>query len=950
MKRKLNFIKFAQFWGIVFLLVTSISVLIIDATYSYRDFVLRADQIRSDYLDRQKQVIKQEVIRAVEMIRHQKSKSEELTRKKIKSRVYEAYAIAQNIYQQKKDTETNAEIQEMVLNALRPIRFENGKGYYFATRFDGIEVLFADRPQMEGLSLLDMRDTRGQYVIKDMIEIARQYGEGFYEYHWTKPGSSGNDFKKISFIKRFEPWGWFIGTGLYVEDIENEIEGELLSSISRIRFGKEGYIFVNEFNGDALVSNGKLFSGTKKLWEVFSENPEKMKEIFEKEYNAALKPEGDYIYYSHIKLTDPEKESQKVSFILGLPEFQWLVGAGVYFDDVEKDIAKMQAHLNKQITTKSIYFMLTAITILGLLFLLFSWLNTKLHTDIRLFISFFEAAADTEKQIDRKDIKFIEFDQMAEYANKMLANLKSAADALRESEQRWHFALEGAGDGLWDWNAQTNKVFYSRQWKNMLGFEETEIGDTLDEWDKRIHPEDRNYVYEEINKHFSGETPIYKSEHRVKCKDGTYKWILNRGKVIAWTQEKKPLRIIGTQTDITDRKRAEVERKNLENQLLQVQKLESIGQLAGGVAHDLNNLLTPILGYSELLLDEAAPDDADRESLNEIVKAGMRARDLVRKLLAFSRKQVLEYMPTDLNSIVAGLKNLLRRTIPEDIHIEIVTSSADLPVTVDIGQIEQVILNLAVNAADAMPDGGTMTMETAKVYLDEAYAEIHNGVVPGAYALLAVSDMGHGMDKETRERVFEPFFSTKGKQGTGLGLSTVYGIIKQHGGNIWVYSEIGKGATFKVYLPLSDQMRLADHTTKKTAVDWVGTETILLVEDNKQVRELALALLRRKGYNVITAEDGREALDALDRCQGAVHLLLTDVVMPVMNGRDLFKKAAEKYAGLKVLFMSGYTDNVIAHRGVLDQGVDFIQKPFTVEDLATKVREVLDDEKSENKQ
>ena len=660
MKKKLNFIKFTQFWGIVFLLVTSVSLIIIDATYSYRDFILRADQIRSDYLDSQKQFIKQEVLRSVEMIRFQKSKSEELTRKNIKSRVYEAYAIAQNIYQQEKDHETDEKIQQMVLNALRPIRFENDKGYYFAARFDGTKILFADKPQTERTSLLDMRDTRGQYVVKDMIEIAERSGEGFYEYHWTKPGASGNDFKKISFIKRFEPWDWFIGAGLYVDDIENEIEAELLSSISKIRFGKEGYIFLNKFNGDALVSNGKVFPGTQKLWEVFSNNPEKMKEIFEKEYKAALEPKGDYIYYSHIKLSDPEAESRKVSFILGLPELQWLIGAGVYLDDVENDIARMQAHLNHQIRTKSFYFILSAIAILGLLFLLFSWLNTKLNTDIKLFISFFEAAADTEEAIDRKNIKFIEFDQMAEYANKMIANLKLTADSLRESEQRWHFALEGAGDGLWDWNVQTNKVFFSRQWKKMLGFEEHEIGDTLEEWDKRIHPEDHNYVYAQVNKHLKGEAPIYEAEHRIKCKDGTYKWVLNRGKVISWTQEKTPLRVIGTHTDITDRKQAEVERNNLETQLLQAQKLESIGQLAGGVAHDLNNLLTPILGYSEILLEKAAPDDANRKSLNEIVKAGIRARDLVRKLLAFSRKQVLEYRPTNLNSIVADLENLLR--------------------------------------------------------------------------------------------------------------------------------------------------------------------------------------------------------------------------------------------------------------------------------------------------
>jgi len=256
------------------------------------------------------------------------------------------------------------------------------------------------------------------------------------------------------------------------------------------------------------------------------------------------------------------------------------------------------------------------------------------------------------------------------------------------------------------------------------------------------------------------------------------------------------------------------------------------------VAHDLNNLLTPILGYSEMLREETAADDPARASLNAIVNAGMRARDLVHQLLAFSRKQVLEYKRTDLNRIVAGFESLLRRTIPEDIRLEVIPSSTGLPITVDVGQIEQVILNLAVNAADAMPDGGTITIETAAVHLDEAYAEARNGVEPGAYALVAVSDTGHGMDEETLARVFEPFFSTKGEGGTGLGLATCYGIVKQHGGNIWTYSEPGKGATFKVYLPLAETKAAhpEDPTGSPTTADLTGSETILLVEDNEQVR------------------------------------------------------------------------------------------------------------------
>ena len=329
--------------------------------------------------------------------------------------------------------------------------------------------------------------------------------------------------------------------------------------------------------------------------------------------------------------------------------------------------------------------------------------------------------------------------------------------------------------------------------------------------------------------------------------------------------------------------------------------------------------------------------------MGEILKAGFRARDLVRQLLAFSRKQTLEYRVVDMNEALTGFDKLLRRTIREDIKIEIIPSTDIRAVMADIGQIEQVIMNLAVNAQDAMPEGGRLTIETATVDLDEEYAATHPGVKPGAYVMLAISDTGCGMDDKTRGQVFEPFFSTKGKLGTGLGLSTVYGIIKQHGGNVWIYSEPGMGTTIKVYLPVSGEAHVEEETSEKTAADPKGFETILLVEDDKLVRDLAHSILKRQGYTVLVAEDGPEALTVLEAHDDPVDLLLTDVVMPEMNGRDLFDKVAEKHPDTKVLYMSGYTDNVIAHRGVLDEGTAFIQKPFNVQALAAKVREVLDD-------
>ena len=387
----------------------------------------------------------------------------------------------------------------------------------------------------------------------------------------------------------------------------------------------------------------------------------------------------------------------------------------------------------------------------------------------------------------------------------------------------------------------------------------------------------------------------------------------------------------------------EKEKIDLEDQLRQAQRVEAIGRLAGGVAHDLNNMLCPILSYAEMLAADLSPGDDRREQAVEIVNAGFRARDLVRQLLAFSRKQVITLNPIDMNQVVRGIEKMLLRTIPEDIRLEKHLCRDIRPVLADIGQIEQILLNLTVNSADAMPDGGLLTIETGLSDLDAEYAKRHPDVRPGRYVMLSIGDTGVGMDGETLAHVFEPFFSTKGERGTGLGLATVYGIVKQHNGNVWVYSEPDMGTTFKIYLPVAAETP-DDRTSvgpKQSAQK--GIETILLVEDNDQVRHLGRTILERQGYNLLEANSGEEALAILTSHGAAIHLLLTDVVMPGINGKELYQRATQSYPHLKVLYMSGYTDDIIAHRGVLKKGIQLIQKPFSVDGLATKVREVLDE-------
>jgi len=386
------------------------------------------------------------------------------------------------------------------------------------------------------------------------------------------------------------------------------------------------------------------------------------------------------------------------------------------------------------------------------------------------------------------------------------------------------------------------------------------------------------------------------------------------------------------------------ERRALEQQLRQSQKMEAVGRLAGGIAHDFNNLLMVISGYSEFLLERIGEQPQLRGPAQEIASAAERASSLTRQLLAFSRKQMLAPRIVNLNDIAGENFKMLTRMIGEDIDLVVVPASNLWPVRADAGQIEQVIMNLAVNARDAMPSGGKLTIETSNVTLDEEYARFHAPLQPGDYVMAAISDTGAGMDLETQSHIFEPFFTTKGTKGTGLGLSTVYGIIKQSGGYIWVYSEMGRGTTFKIYLPRVASGEAAPQLAAPVEAQRVepGTETILLVEDEANLRYLARQFLEKQGYKVIEAADGAVAMQIAVAHDRTIHLLLTDVIMPGMNGRELAQRISEIRPNVKILYMSGYTENVIGHNGMLDAGVRLLQKPFNLRDLKSKVREVLD--------
>ncbi len=516
---------------------------------------------------------------------------------------------------------------------------------------------------------------------------------------------------------------------------------------------------------------------------------------------------------------------------------------------------------------------------------------------------------------------------------------KQAEKSLRETEQKFQRVYDEAPFGCHELNTEGQITRVNRKELAMLGYTAREM---------LGRPVWRFVLEEEMTRRIilaklSGDVSFHETfERTYRRKDGTTLPVIAQDRIV-WEKRRKITGIRSTLEDITERRRAEEVLRKSEEQLRQWQKVEAIGRLAGGVAHDFNNLLMTIKGCSELLLGEFDEHDLRREEVEEIRKAAERATSLTRQLLAFGRRQVLLPQVLNLNDIVENMNRMLSRLIGEDIQLLTVLGPDLWPVKVDPGQIEQVLMNLAVNGRDAMPRGGKLTIETANKELDEDYARRHVAVKPGAYVLLAVSDNGCGMDKETQSHLFEPFFTTKEQgKGTGLGLSTVYGIIKQSGGNIWVYSELGQGTSFKIYLPTVEE----EVETYKTAALFSpppgGTETILLVEDEEAVRTMISKVLQSGGYTVLEAQHGVEALRVCKKHSGPIHLMISDVVMPQMSGRELAGRLALRRPEMRVLYISGYPDNAIVHHGVLETGTAFLQKPFTLNALEYKVREVLD--------
>ncbi|MBI5594223.1 MAG: PAS domain S-box protein [Deltaproteobacteria bacterium] len=522
-----------------------------------------------------------------------------------------------------------------------------------------------------------------------------------------------------------------------------------------------------------------------------------------------------------------------------------------------------------------------------------------------------------------------------------ITDRKRAEEALRESEERLKFILDGSQLGTWDWDIDTGEVKRNARWAEMIGYTLPEIEHSVSQCTNLIHPDDRAAARQSIQDHLAGKTPMHEIEYRMCAKDGQYKWILDRSKVVKRDSKGRPIRMSGTHADTTNIKQAEADRLKLERQIQQTQKLESLGVLAGGIAHDFNNILMAVLGHAELALDEISPMSAARESILQITIAARRAAELCRQMVAYSGRATFTLEKVNLRELIEEMAHLLKTSISKKAVLNLSLERGLPAIHVDASQVRQIVMNLIINASEAVDDrSGVITVAAGATRCDVDYltkTELHDSLTPGLYVHLEVTDTGCGMDAETRGRIFEPFFTTK-FTGRGLGLAAVLGIVRAHKGAIKVYSEPGKGTTFKVLFPaLEVEEKTVSSRVPSPSDNWQGKGTILLADDEESLRALGAVMLERLGFTVLTAVDGRDALELFRKRQSEICLVVLDLTMPHMDGAQAFGELRRINPDIRVILASGYSQEDVAARFAGKRLSGVLQKPYSL----GKLRELL---------
>lgn len=924
-KKRPRLITIIQTLVISSVLTLSSIILIFQVISQKSNIVKQSILIQNEYNLKQKVIIKDEVTRVVELINHSINDIDKSAEQTVKNRSNEAYSVVKNIYNENLNIKSESEIKKMIVDALRPVRFNENSGSFFIFDTDGDLILFNDSSEFEGQNIKNGRFFNRNNISKETNDILKKSGEGIITPLFNK---------QSSYIKLFEPYNWFIGTTLDVDYLYEETEEILLDYISKIRFGTEGYIFINKYDGNVLISGGERYSGDYKLWEVATEDIENSKALFKNELAIAQKPKGDYLYYSFNKKDDLQSQFPKVSYIYGIDNINWIVGAGVYLDDVKEETNKIKDNYHNIMKKNIIYIVVITIFITIVLAIIFICITKNLKTDFILFSDFFDQKSfNNSGEIDVNLIRYQELYDLAGKANTMYKDKSNAEYKLRDSEMKFRLLAENSKDMIFKMSLPDGHYEYiSPASLEIIGYTPKEIMDEPFHIRNTIHPDWSTWLDDKITSAILGYSEDT-FEYQIINKSGHVVWINQKNNLIK-DSNGKVIALVGRLSDDT-------ERKSIEDQLRHKFRLDAIGQIAGGVAHDFNNILGGIMNASQVLSSpKRKMDDKSILMVDLIRKSAKRASELTLKLSAFSRKRSFTLNLIDLHNLLDETATVLRESIADEIELLVNKTAHNSIVLADGTELQSAILNLVINGSHAIDGKGKILLETKNIELDTKYCNsLPFEISPGPYLRLEIKDSGCGISKDNLDKIFEPFFSTKKKgEGTGLGLATVYGAVVNHHGAIEINSELSVGTSFFILIPSSKEK--IETKTKRTLLE-EGKGNILVVDDEEIIRISSKNMLEDMGYGVFTAENGKVAVDIYNEKNHEIDIVLMDMLMPVMNGHQAFFKLKEINKDCKIIIASGYTKNEDVDELTKSGLSGFLRKPFTDVELNKLLVKVL---------
>lgn len=894
--------------------------------------------LRDSYVAEQKNKVKNVVGQVIQQVKFRRDTVEQEIKKDLEERVDEAVNLCRHLYKEYHETKNREELTALIRESLRTIRFNHGRGYYFIYDMQGNNVLLPNNPELEGKNLFNLQDDQGHFTVQRYLKIIREHGEGFMEWHWYRPGESSKMSKKIGFARLLKELDVFIGTGEYVDDAQKEVQKELLAYINTIRFDRDNYVFVYDFDAITLAHFKPENLGLDQ-WNFVDPNGVP---VLQELIRISQEPDGGFVQYVGTIKPETGRPSEKISYADSVPDWRWMIGAGVYLDDIE--LVLQQKHEKLQQKIKAHLLKAGMVLLLALIAIAFLTriLSQNLKRNVKAFTFFFETAAQKAVRMDEGMVHYNEFKYLAAPANHMLDERNRALEALQESEERLNLAIGATGQGLWDLNLENETLIWDRRAFAIFNCDPATVTLSRDIIADKADPEDWAMAEHAMADHLAGHTEDYRAEYRLRKEDGSWTWILDQGKITKRNTLGKGVRAVGTYIDITPAKTAELERNELHEQLNRLKKMEALGLLAGGVAHDLNNVLSGIVSYPDLLLETLPAESSLRKPLATIRDSGTKAAAIVQDLLTLARRGMVTFEVVNMNRIITQYlaspehKQLLAR-YPLT-RVETRLDPDLLNIKGSISHLCKSLTNLVTNAFEAQPDGGPIVIVTANRYLDGTVRG-YESISPGEYVLVRVEDCGMGIAAEDIKRIFEPFYTKKimgRRSGTGLGMAIVWGTIQDHNGYIDVQSTLDKGTVFELYFPVTREEPVTE-TAAIATVNLTGTgERIMVIDDIAEQRQIAEKILIGLGYTVTTAASGEAAITLLrDR---PVDVVILDMIMdPGMDGLDTYRRIIEMYPGQKAVITSGYTEtDRVKETQRLGAG-QYLRKPYTFKGLGLAV-------------